>query len=91
MSQIRGDSLDKQVLITGKDSGVGMAYFNGTAWYHVDSVAGMENVLPLSPIAATQAGHVFALESGPQIVEWNLVEGATPTFERVGIVNGTGS
>ncbi|EOD48717.1 putative fungal fucose-specific lectin protein [Neofusicoccum parvum UCRNP2] len=88
---IRGDSLDKQVLITGKDSGVGMAYFNGTAWYHVDSVAGMEDVLPLSPIAATQTGHVFALEGGPQIVEWNLVEGAIPTFERVGIVNGTGS
>ncbi|KAL1632538.1 hypothetical protein SLS56_003617 [Neofusicoccum ribis] len=91
MSQIRGDSLDKQVLMTGKDSGVRMAYFNGTAWYHVDSVAGMEDVLPLSPIAATQTGHVFALESGPQIVEWNLVEGAIPTFERVGIVNGTGS
>lgn len=67
--------------------------WNGSksVWNFVELVEGMEEVLPLSPIAVTQSGHVYALESGPQIVEWKLVTGnQPPTFERVGIT-GIGS
>lgn len=93
MSQLPDGSLNIQVLITRSKGGVTLAYWNGSksVWNVVELVKGMEEVLPLSPIAVTQSGHVYALESRPQIVEWRLVTGnQPPTFERVGII-GIGS
>lgn len=93
MSQLPDGSLNIQVLITRSKGGVTLAYWNGSksVWNVVELVKGMEEVLPLSPIAVTQSGHVYAVESGPQIVEWRLVTGnQPPTFERVGVI-GIGS
>ncbi|KAF2135184.1 uncharacterized protein K452DRAFT_303730 [Aplosporella prunicola CBS 121167] len=81
--------LNVQVLSSKSSGGVRMAFLNGTAWNSVGSVQGMENVLPLSPISATQTGKVFAFEEGPAIVEWARVDGSPPSFDRVGVINTT--
>lgn len=71
-----------------------MAYLDGgpdNPWNSTISVAGMENVIPLSPIAATRAGRVYALEqreNGVQIAEFNRTSvTGLPVFERLGIVD----
>ncbi|KAL1642918.1 hypothetical protein SLS58_005160 [Diplodia intermedia] len=81
-----------QVLATKRDGGVMMAYLDGgpdRPWAATETVQGMENVIPLSPIAANQVGHVYALEEldgRPEIVEWKMTsETGTPTFDRVGV------
>lgn len=92
MSQYREDDFNVQVFMTQADGGVKMAYMNGDRWQWTNSVDGMEDVLPLSPIAANQLGRVYAFEngtSGRQIVEWQRINGDMPTFERVGVVNTT--
>lgn len=92
MSQYREDDFNVQVFMTQADGGVKMAYMNGDRWQWTNSVDGMEDVLPLSPIAANQLGRVYAFEngtSGRQIVEWQRITGDMPTFERVGVVNTT--
>lgn len=94
MSQYRLDDYNLQILITKTDGGVKMAYMNGDAWSSLNSVSGMEDVVPLSPIAANQLGRVYALESsdnGTQLVEWSRVTGTIPKFERVGVVDTTGA
>ncbi|KKY13738.1 putative fungal fucose-specific lectin [Diplodia seriata] len=83
-----------QVLATKRDGGVMMAYLDGgpdKPWAATEAVEGMENVVPLSPIAANQVGHVYALEEVDgrrEIVEWKMAsETGTPTFDRVGVVS----
>ncbi|KAL1619072.1 hypothetical protein SLS54_006924 [Diplodia seriata] len=85
-----------QVLATKRDGGVMMAYLDGgpdKPWAATEAVEGMENVIPLSPIAANQVGHVYALEEVDgrrEIVEWKMAsETGTPTFDRVGVVSPT--
>ena len=78
-----------QVLTSKTNGGVRLSYLGNGSWSSIDAVKNMENVLPLSPIAATQAGRVYAFEEGPQIVEWVRVDGEVPTFDRVGVVNTT--
>ncbi|KAF2135586.1 uncharacterized protein K452DRAFT_313874 [Aplosporella prunicola CBS 121167] len=84
-----------QVILTKEDGGVMMAYLDGfpaNDWTSVTSVDGMENVIALSPITATQSGQVYALERDEDrvhIVEFNRtsVTGmltGMPTFERLG-------
>ncbi|KKY13776.1 hypothetical protein UCDDS831_g08721 [Diplodia seriata] len=90
MSRVTDGLIYTEVLVTRSDGGVAMAYYdqNQQHWLTTERVEGMENVLPLSPIAATQAGHVYALENGSQIVEWKLVAGKhPPEFERVAVVD----
>ncbi|KAF2136521.1 uncharacterized protein K452DRAFT_313087 [Aplosporella prunicola CBS 121167] len=90
ITQPTGADFKKQVLITKADGGVKMAYMDGSDWCYQDNVDGMEKVLPLSPIAANQLGRVYALEDGPQVVEWTMINGSVPTFKRVGAVDTTG-
>ncbi|KAL0253462.1 hypothetical protein SLS55_010441 [Diplodia seriata] len=87
-----------QVLATRAGGGAAVAYLDGApegGWASNASVAGMEGVLPLSPIAASQMGRVYALEAGegggaPVLVEWvRTAEVGVPTFERVGVVDTT--
>ncbi|EOD43869.1 putative fungal fucose-specific lectin protein [Neofusicoccum parvum UCRNP2] len=96
MSYLLDDLRYVQVLVTHEDGGVMMAYLDGGPdkhWAETTSVSGMEDVIPLSPIAANQAGRVYALENvngTPEIVEWkrNSTTG-TPSFERLGPVTPT--
>lgn len=96
MSYLLDDLRYVQVLVTHEDGGVMMAYLDGGPdkhWAETTSVSGMEDIIPLSPIAANQAGRVYALENvngTPEIVEWkrNSTTG-TPTFERLGPVTPT--
>ncbi|GME41699.1 Fungal fucose-specific lectin [Neofusicoccum parvum] len=96
-SQYRLDDFNVQILMTKIAGGVKMAYMNGASWSWTNSVDGMEDVMPLSPIAANQLGRVYAWENGtdtdnePQLVEWLRITGATPKFQRIGVVNTTGS
>ncbi|KAL1647053.1 hypothetical protein SLS58_002823 [Diplodia intermedia] len=95
LSHIDADGLlYVQVLATRAGGGAAVAYLDGAperGWASNASVAGMEKVLPLSPIASTQMGRVYALEAGegggaPELVEWvRSSEGGVPTFERVGV------
>lgn len=80
-----------QVLVTRETGGVQMAYLDGgpdREWSWMDTIDGMENVIPLSPISATQIGRVYALEEGEdghQIVEFRRTSTTgTPTFEHLG-------
>ncbi|GME28785.1 uncharacterized protein K452DRAFT_313087 [Neofusicoccum parvum] len=91
MSQYRQDDYNLQIMMTKTNGGVKMAYMNGD-WNKQDSVEGMDSVLPLSPIAANQLGHVYALESsdnGTQLVEWIRMTGTDPSFQRVGAIDTT--
>ncbi|KAF4537025.1 putative fungal fucose-specific lectin protein [Lasiodiplodia theobromae] len=94
-SQYRLDDFNVQILMTKAAGGVKMAYMYGDAWATDNSIDGMEDVLPLSPIAANQLGRVYAFENGtdgnPQLVEWQRVTGQKPTFERLGVINTTAS
>ncbi|GME66009.1 uncharacterized protein K452DRAFT_313087 [Neofusicoccum parvum] len=91
MSQYRQDDFNLQIMMTKTNGGVKMAYMNGK-WNKQDSVEGMDSVLPLSPIAANQLGHVYALESsdnGTQLVEWIRITGTDPSFKRVSVIDTT--
>lgn len=94
-SQYRLDDFNVQILMTKAGGGVKMAYMYGSAWATDNSIDGMDDVLPLSPIAANQLGRVYAFENGtdgnPQLVEWQRVTGQKPTFERLGVINTTAS
>ncbi|KAF4310704.1 hypothetical protein GTA08_BOTSDO13731 [Botryosphaeria dothidea] len=79
-SYVYGGKRYVQVLVTRTDGGVRMAYLDGgtnsTAdWTYTDEVSGMEDVVPLSPIAATQTGRTSTT--------------GMPVWERVGVVNTT--
>ncbi|OJD38022.1 fungal fucose-specific lectin protein [Diplodia corticola] len=98
MSYIDDDGLlYVQVLVTRAGGGVMVAYLDGApesnGWASNESVAGMESVLPFSPIAASQMGRVYALEQGddgPELAEWiRTSKIGIPTFKRVGVVNTT--
>ncbi|KAF2135314.1 uncharacterized protein K452DRAFT_363237 [Aplosporella prunicola CBS 121167] len=89
LSRLDDGLLKIQVLASKSDGGVKMAFLNGTLWNELDSVNGMESVLPLSPIAATQAGYVYTLGEGHQVVEWVRNNSSPPTFLRLGTINTT--
>lgn len=96
MSYARNGLRYGQVLITRAAGGVTMAYADGAPsnqWTYTDSVGGMEKVMSLSAISATQTGRVFALEQGadgPEMVQFvRTSEIGMPAFERVGVVNAT--
>lgn len=99
-SYVYGGKRYVQVLVTRTDGGVRMAYLDGgtnsTAdWTYTDEVSGMEDVVPLSPIAATQTGYVFAFEESggggsKEIVRFRRTSTTgMPVWERVGVVNTT--
>lgn len=97
-SYVYGGKRYVQVLVTRTAGGVRMAYLDGgtnsTAdWAYTDEVSGMEDVVPLSPIAATQTGYVFAFEeSGGSegVVRFRRTSTTgMPVWERVGVVNTT--
>ncbi|KAF2141132.1 uncharacterized protein K452DRAFT_299171 [Aplosporella prunicola CBS 121167] len=90
ISQYAEDHTNLHVLMTKTDGGVRMAYYDGQSWKQEDNVAGMEDVLPLAPIAGNQLGRIYAIEKGPQIVEWRRTDATTPKFERVGEIDTTG-
>lgn len=97
MSYVHDDLRYVQVFVTQQNGGVAMAYLDGgpdNPWNSTISVTGMENVIPLSPIAATRAGRVYALEqreNGVQIAEFNRTSvTGLPVFERLGIVDTPG-
>ncbi|KAF2135313.1 uncharacterized protein K452DRAFT_303631 [Aplosporella prunicola CBS 121167] len=94
MSRLNNKSqVEIQVLASKLAGGVRMPYLNGTGWSFVDFVDGMEDVKSLSPIAATQTGHVFAIvKNGSQLVEWIREDSgdiSPPKFSRIGVVNTT--
>ncbi|KKY25651.1 putative fungal fucose-specific lectin [Diplodia seriata] len=85
------DVLNSWVFITQSTGGVKLVYGGGfvpgDAWNSIDSIKNMEDVVPLSPVAATQAGKVYALEEKDdgtrRIVEWRRESGDDITFERL--------
>ncbi|KAK7534259.1 uncharacterized protein J3D65DRAFT_479334 [Phyllosticta citribraziliensis] len=77
------DELDIAVLTTkgGAAGGVAVTWWDGAkaTWGRVASVAGMEGVNANSPVAANQAGSVFAFADGgdgTQVTEWRFAGGA---------------
>ncbi|KAL0253271.1 hypothetical protein SLS55_010243 [Diplodia seriata] len=84
------DVLNSWVFITQSTGGVKLVYGGGfvpgDAWNSINSIKNMEDVVPLSPVAATQAGKVYALEDKDdgtrRIVEWRRESGDDITFER---------
>lgn len=95
MSQVVNGVVRIQVLITRSTGGVHIAYWaSDTSRWLSGSVTEMDGVLPVSPIASTQSGRVYAFEDGPKIVEWKMMEQTQPstqppTFERLGPIGGT--
>lgn len=92
MTQIMGGKITTQVLNTVSSGGVELTYYDDrlAMWKPFGSISSMESVRHFSPIAATQAGRVYAFvddKDGPALTEWVRKEGSLTEFEKVGVAD----